>query len=115
MHSTRKNPIVCASVFLILMLAMLSAPQAQDKLLISYGGHNETVGPMWVAVDKGIFKRYGLDVNMLQVRNGQISLTAVMAGDVQAFWPAVSSVISGVSGGAKLAVSRVPSIRLRGS
>jgi len=26
----------------------------------------------------------------------------VMAGDVQAFWPAVSSVISGVSGGAKL-------------
>ena len=57
---------------------------------------------MWVAVDKGFFKTYGLDVNMLQVRNGQISLTAVMAGDVQAFWPAVSSVISGVSGGAKL-------------
>jgi NitT/TauT family transport system substrate-binding protein len=101
-HSTRKHWIVCASVFLMVTLATLSAAQAQDKLLISYGGHNETVGPMWVAVDKGIFKRYGLDVNMLQVRNGQISLTAVMAGDVQAFWPAISSVISGVSGGAKL-------------
>ena len=89
-------------VSLILYLTTLSTAQAQDKLLISYGGHNETVGPMWVAVDRGLFKKYGLDVNMLQVRNGQVSLTAVMSGDVQAFWPAVSSVLSGVSGGAKL-------------
>ena len=89
-------------VSLILYLTTLSAAQGQDKLLISYGGHNETVGPMWVAVDRGLFKKYGLDVNMLQVRNGQVSLTAVMSGDVQAFWPAVSSVLSGVSGGAKL-------------
>lgn len=89
-------------VSLILYLMTLSTAQAQDKLLISYGGHNETVGPMWVAVDRGLFKKYGLDVNMLQVRNGQVSLTAVMSGDVQAFWPAVSSVLSGVSGGAKL-------------
>ncbi|MGZ9244019.1 MAG: hypothetical protein ACXW6K_26400, partial [Candidatus Binatia bacterium] len=102
MHFAGKHRIICASVFLLMTLGMLSAVPAQDKLLISYGGHNETVGPMWVAVDKGIFRRYSLDVNMLQVRNGQISLTAVMAGDVQAFWPAVSSVISGVSGGAKL-------------
>ncbi len=89
-------------IFLSVYLAAPSAAQAQDKLLISYGGHNETVGPMWVAVDKGLFKKYGLDVNMLQVRNGQVSLTAVMAGDVQGFWPAISSVLSGVSGGAKL-------------
>lgn len=89
-------------VSLILYLTTFSAAQGQDKLLISYGGHNETVGPMWVAVDRGLFKKYGLDVNMLQVRNGQVSLTAVMSGDVQAFWPAVSSVLSGVSGGAKL-------------
>lgn len=94
--------MITAGVFLMMELAMFSTAPAQDKLLISYGGHNETVGPMWVAVDRGIFKRYSLDVNMLQVRNGQVSLTAVMAGDVQAFWPAVSSVISGVSGGAKL-------------
>jgi NitT/TauT family transport system substrate-binding protein len=93
---------LCGIVSLIVHLTTLSAAQAQDKLLISYGGHNETVGPMWVAVDRGLFKKYGLEVSMLQVRNGQVSLTAVMSGDVQAFWPAVSSVLSGVSGGAKL-------------
>jgi len=102
LHFLRTHWVITAGVFLMMELAMFSTAPAQDKLLISYGGHNETVGPMWVAVDRGIFKRYSLDVNMLQVRNGQVSLTAVMAGDVQAFWPAVSSVISGVSGGAKL-------------
>jgi ABC-type nitrate/sulfonate/bicarbonate transport system substrate-binding protein len=98
----RSARVLCTGLFLTLIAGAFSATQAQDKLLISYGGHNETVGPMWVAADKGIFKRHNLDVSMLQVRSGQISLTAVMAGDVQAFWPAVSSVISGVSGGAKL-------------
>jgi NitT/TauT family transport system substrate-binding protein len=102
MHFIGKHRIIHGSVVLMATLAAFSAAPAQDKLLISYGGHNETVGPMWVAADRGIFKRYNLDVNMLQVRNGQVSLTAVMAGDVQAFWPAVSSVIAGVSGGAKL-------------
>jgi NitT/TauT family transport system substrate-binding protein len=102
LYFLRTHWMIAAGVFLMIELVLFSTAPAQDKLLISYGGHNETVGPMWVAVDKGIFKRYSLDVNMLQVRNGQISLTAVMAGDVQAFWPAVSSVISGVSGGAKL-------------
>ena len=43
-------------VSLILYLATLSTAQAQDKLLMSYGGHNETVGPMWVSVDKGFLR-----------------------------------------------------------
>lgn len=102
MNFSRRHWVFTAIFFTLIELAALTAGLAQDKLLISYGGHNETVGPMWVAADKGIFKKYGLEVNMLQVRNGQISLTALMAGDVQAFWPAVSSVISGVSGGAKI-------------
>jgi NitT/TauT family transport system substrate-binding protein len=101
-YLSRKHKVLYFMVFFVATLAGLGSLQAQDKLLISYGGHNETVGPMWVAVDKGIFKKYNLDVSMLQVRNGQVSLTALMAGDVQAFWPAVSSVISGVSGGAKI-------------
>jgi NitT/TauT family transport system substrate-binding protein len=75
---------------------------AQDKILMSYGGFNETAGPLWVGMEKGFFKKYGLDVSALQVRNGQVSLSALMSGDVQAFWPAISSVLSGVSGGAKI-------------
>jgi NitT/TauT family transport system substrate-binding protein len=97
---------------LLVYLAPTSAPQAQERILISYGGFNETVGPMWVAVEKGLFKKYGLDVNVLQVRSGPVSLSALMSGDVQAFWPAISSVLSGVSGGAKIGCVASPFNRI---
>jgi ABC-type nitrate/sulfonate/bicarbonate transport system substrate-binding protein len=85
---------------------------AQEKILFSYGGFNETAGPLWVGVEKGLFKKYGLDVSALQVRNGQVSLSALMSGDVQAFWPAISSVLSGVSGGAKIGCVASPFNRI---
>ena len=112
MDYPRKHRTLFIILSLLVNLAIFSTPQAQEKILMSYGGHNETVGPMWVAADRGLFKKYGLDVNMLQLRNGQVSLTAVMAGDVQAFWPAVSSVLSGVSGGAKLGCIASPFNRI---
>lgn len=99
-------------ISLLVNLSMLSAPPAQERVIFSYGGQNETVGPMWVAVEKGLFKKYGLDVSMLQVRSGQINITALMSGDVQATWPAVSSVLSGVSGGAKIGCVASPFNRI---
>ena len=97
---------------ILFAISISSALFAEDKIIISYGGHNETVAPLWIGVDKGIFKKYGIDLSVLQVRNGQVSLTALMSGDVQAFWPAVSSVISGVSGGAKIACVAHPFNRI---
>ena len=95
-------------VFFILYFAAIPRVQAEEKVLIAYGGQNETVGPMWVAVDKGLFKKHGLEVRMLQMRSGQFNIAALMSGDVQAFWPAVSSVLSGVSGGAKISCVASP-------
>ena len=93
---------VVGIVSLIVNLSALSAPQAQDKILITYGGQNETAGPMWVAVDKGLFKNLGLEVRMVQMRSGQFNVAALMSGDAQAIWAGVSSVLLGVSGGAKI-------------
>jgi NitT/TauT family transport system substrate-binding protein len=112
MNPCRKSWTFTALLFLLLNFSLPPASQAQEKILMSYGGFNETVGPMWVAVDKGFFKKHGLDVSMLQVRNGQVSLTALMSGDVQAFWPAISSVLSGVSGGAKIGCIASPFNRI---
>src|SRR3972149_6557465 len=112
MNYPRKHWTLFVILSLMVNLGIASTSQAQEKILMSYGGHNETVGPMWVAADRGLFKKYGLDVNMLQLRHGQGSLTAVMAGEVRAFWPAVSSVLSGVSGGAKLGCIASPFNRI---
>lgn len=112
MHTFHNHWNLFAIISLLVNLAMLPLTNAQERILVSYGGYNETVGPLWVAADKGFFKKSGLDVSILQVRNGQVSLTALMSGDVHAFWTAVSSVLSGVSGGAKIGCVAAPFNRI---
>ena len=46
---------------------LLALPLLVGKLhgagpvLIAYGGFNETMVPMWVGVEKGLFRKYGVD------------------------------------------------------
>ena len=75
---------------------------------MAYGGHNETIGPYWVAIDKGLYQKHGIDARLLQVRNAQISLTALVSGEVPIFLPSVANVLSGVSAGAKIACVAFP-------
>ena len=57
--------------------------QAPTQILSAYAGQNETVGPMWVGIAKGTFKKYGLDVRMVQLRNGSLSMATLATGQVQ--------------------------------
>lgn len=91
----------------LLVLSFFAAPQlgsarAQDKVLIAYGGHSESVAHMWVGIDKGLFKKYGIDVGMLQVRSGPVIMATLASGSVNVIWTAPSSVLSAVAGGLKL-------------
>lgn len=76
--------------------------QAPESFRVSYGGYNETAAPMWVGIEKGIFRRYGIDASMIQVRSGALSVAALVAKEVDAVWPAQSTILSTVYGGIKL-------------
>src|SRR5262245_34476030 len=99
---------LCISVCLILCLSKLGTIHAEETVLMSYGGHNETIGPYWVAIDRGFYQQHSLDARPLQVRNAQISLTALVSGEVPVFLPSVGNVLSGVWGGAKLGCVAFP-------
>src|SRR5262245_17002217 len=60
---------LCISVSLILCLSKIGEIRAEETVLMSYGGHNESIGPYWVAIDKGFYQKHGLDARPLQVRN----------------------------------------------
>ena len=87
-------------VICILSPAVFAQPS--DAFRVSYGGYNETATPMWLGIDKGIFKRYGIDASMIQVRSGALSVAALVAKEVDAVWPAQSTILSTVFGGVKL-------------
>ena len=95
-------------VFFILVIAASPTVRAQEQVLVPYGGQNETVAHMWVGIEKGLFKKYGLDVKMLQVRSGPIIMSALASGAVKVIWPAPSSVLSAASGGLKVSCAASP-------
>ena len=102
MRFTFRHLELCVSLTLILFLSILAHTHAEETVLMSYGGHNETIGPYWVAIDKGLYQKHGIDARLLQVRNAQISLAALVSGEVPVFLPSVGNVLTGVSAGAKI-------------
>jgi NitT/TauT family transport system substrate-binding protein len=99
---------LCVFATLVLSSANLASVRADDVVLMSYGGHNETIGPYWVAIDKGLYQKHGIDARLLQVRNAQISLAALVSGEVPIFLPSVGNVLSGVSAGIKIGCVAFP-------
>jgi NitT/TauT family transport system substrate-binding protein len=87
---------------LFLFLCLGPAAQGQERFRVSYGGFNETATSMWVGIERGMFKKYGIDAQMVQVRTGALSVATLVAKEVEAVWPAQSTILSTVSGGIKL-------------
>ena len=89
-----------------------SSARAEEVFRIAYGGYNETAGTMWVGIEKGFFKKHGIDASMIQVRSGALSVAALIAKEVEGVWPALSTVLSTVSGGVKLSCINSPTHKI---
>jgi ABC-type nitrate/sulfonate/bicarbonate transport system substrate-binding protein len=99
------------SVFFFSLLLLSNAHPA-GPLLIAYGGHNETMAPLWVGIDKGLFTKYGLDPQVLQTRSGPIMMATLASGGAPLVWAAPSSALSATVGGMKLGCFAVGSNKM---
>jgi ABC-type nitrate/sulfonate/bicarbonate transport system substrate-binding protein len=91
------------SVGLISACTLLaSKTQAAGPLLIAYGGHNETMIPLWIGIEKGIFRKYGVDPRVLQTRSGPIMMATLASGGAPLVWAAPSSALNSSVSGFKL-------------
>src|SRR6476646_6304520 len=76
--------------------------QTSPPVLVAYAGQNETVGPMWVGIEKGTFRKYGLDVRLVQMRNGSLSMATLSSGQVQYNYGSPGNALSAAVGGMKV-------------
>ncbi len=91
-----------AGWLVIAVFFLVVEAQAAGPLLIAYGGHNETMIPLWVGIEKGIFRKYGVDPRVVQTRSGPIMMATLASGGVPLVWAAPGSAISTSVGGMKL-------------
>jgi ABC-type nitrate/sulfonate/bicarbonate transport system substrate-binding protein len=97
----------CKAVVFLIFGFVLSAPstvlaQTPSPILVAYAGQNETVGPMWVGIEKGTFKKYGLDVRLVQLRNGSLSMATLSSGQVQYNYGSPGNALSAAVGGMRI-------------
>lgn len=103
-----------AFVVSILLTVPFSAhAQPLTPILVAYAGQNETAGPMWVGVERSTFRKYGLDVRMVQLRNGSLSMSTLASGQVHLNYGSPANALSAAAGGMRLqciasAVNKIP-------
>jgi len=96
----RVGPIVC--LFLIVALLVGTAAQGQEmrKLKAAYTSISGNMTPLWAAREGGIFKKYGLDVELLSMPSGQEGMNALIAGELEFLQIAGSTTTAAAVGGA---------------
>ena len=95
----------CA-VLLSLLVALPSTLAAAAELplvRIAHGACNEKVSVLWIARDLGFFRKQGLNVEIVNIRNGGQTVAALASGDVQMAYTIPGSVLSGAVGGLDVA------------
>jgi NitT/TauT family transport system substrate-binding protein len=85
------------SVILAATIALRPALAAQtlSKVTMTTGSFSEREAAMYVAQDQGFFRRYGLDLTFVQVRNGPIGMAALAAGESQFHEGSVTGAVLG--------------------
>ena len=80
----RYSLIYFSLAFLLgLQIVFTATPDAQElkKVRFGYPSLGFRQGHIWVAKDEGLFKKYGLDVEPIFLRGGQLAIQALAAGD----------------------------------
>jgi NitT/TauT family transport system substrate-binding protein len=72
-----------AFVFAAILLSFVSPAVAQElkKIRLGYPSLAFTQSHIWVAKEEGLYKKYGVDVDPVFLRGGQVATQALAAGD----------------------------------
>src|SRR5437870_2056976 len=85
--------VVTPILFFYLVVPVPSTAQAAppSKVVMTTGSVSEREAALYIAQDQGLFRRYGLDVSLVQVRNGPVGMSALSSGESQLHWGSVSA------------------------
>ena len=90
----------------LLLLAVWNDGGAQEKkldtLIVSYSSITGNRAPFWIAKELGLYEKYGLDVKLVNIAAGSVSLTALLAGNVHLTTDSSSGVVSAAARGAPI-------------
>lgn len=74
----------CLFVVIVALSINGQSVHSQDKIRLGLSSVSATNGGIWVAADKGIFKKHGVDVEVIVIGGGGArAISALVAGEIQ--------------------------------
>ena len=80
-----------------------------ERFLLSNSTLSESRAPLYMAKDLGLFEKYGLDAEIVNIRGAAINVASLMAGEIQMAVAAGTVAITAAARGVKC--QSAPSIR----
>src|SRR4030095_7872628 len=80
---------------------------AAEKMTVAYATLGPALSPGWVTSDKGIWRKHGLDVDLVYLGGGSRSVPALLSGSIQLFFGSDTAAYVAAIQGAKIVQLRV--------
>ena len=94
-------PAAICAFFIYFALTAIARADQPAKLIVAHGAISNNVAPLWIAREQGIFRKYGIDVDLVFIIAGRAA-QAMMAGQVAVSQIGATHVANAVIGGGDL-------------
>jgi len=74
--------LVAASL-LIVGLVLPAPSVAQNKTRLNWGAVSGVMSPIWVAQEEGLFKKHGLDLELIHIASTSKAIQSMLSGEIQ--------------------------------
>ncbi len=84
-YSRKESQMKPVFLMLSLLIVLASSPvaSAQNKVRVNWGAVSGVMSGIWIAYDEGLFKKNGLDVELLHIPSTSRAIQAMLAGEIQ--------------------------------
>jgi NitT/TauT family transport system substrate-binding protein len=103
--SVRRKLSLWTSLFncsLLIVAAPLCAAEL-PLVRIAHGAFSEKVVALWLGAEQGLFRKHGVNIEVINIRNGPQTMAAVVSGDIQVAYTIPGTVVSAAASGLDVA------------
>ena len=104
--------LVGLSVVTLFFSASWLSAQDGRRLRAGYASLSGNMAPYWAAKDAGLYKKYGLDIDLVAFPSGNEGMAAMIAGEIEFLAIAGSTTASAAIGGADVISLAITTERL---
>ncbi|MGE5217441.1 MAG: ABC transporter substrate-binding protein [Chloroflexota bacterium] len=97
------NLVVRVSLIMLLTLPVSGVAAELPLVRIAHGAFSEKIAVMWVGAEQGIFRKHGVNVEVIAIRSGPQTMAALASGDIQIAYTIPGSVVSAAASGMDVA------------